>query len=257
MKDALLHSRVAVLTGVGSGLGSGLATAFATAGARVALVARSSGVSDALADKIIAAGGEAIVLRGDISDDESVGRAVASTVEHFGGLDIAVQIAAHPRSSTPLELSAITDAEWATQGDVTLTGCFRLARAAYPALRANGRGRFIAITSAYGLSGDGGNPIYSAQKGALRGFAKSLAKEWGPDGITVNLFAPSSESEATTAYFERFRDAWEGFRKAIPLGRMGNPAIDIAPAVVALASDQFGFVTGQTIPIDGGFYTTL
>lgn len=257
MTDALLAGRVALLTGVGSGLGRGLATAFAAAGARVALVARSRGVSDALAADIREAGGEAIVLTGDIGDDGSVERAVAATTDRFGTIDIAVQIAAHPRSNLPLDLSAVTDAEWSAQGDVTLTGCFRLARAVHPALKASGRGRFMAITSAYGLSGDGGNPIYSAQKGALRGMAKSLAKEWGPDGITVNLFAPSSESEATNAYFARFPEAWEGFRKAFPLGRMGRPVSDIAPAVVALAGDQFGFVTGQTIPIDGGFYTTL
>lgn len=257
MTDRLLEGRVALLTGVGSGLGRGLATTFAEMGASVVLVARSHDVPAAIADDIVAAGGVAMLVRGDISDDASVEQAVKAAVKRFGRLDIVVQIAAHPRSSRPLELSAITDTEWSEQADVTLTGCFRLARAAHPALKASGRGRFIAITSAYGLAGDGGNPVYSAQKGALRGFAKSLAKEWGQDGITVNLFAPASESETTTAYFERFPDAWEGLRKTFPLGRLGHPRNDVAPAVVALAGDQFGFVTGQTIPIDGGHYTTL
>lgn len=257
MTDRLLEGRVALLTGVGSGLGRGLATAFAEMGASVVLVARSHDVPAAIAADITAGSGAATVIRGDIRDDVSVDQAVQTAIERFGRLDIVVQIAAHPRSSTPLDLSAITDAEWSEQGDVTLTGGFRLARAAFPALKASGRGRFIAITSAYGLAGDGGNPIYSAQKGALRGFAKSLAKEWGPDGITVNLFAPASESENTTAYFERFPKAWHELLKTFPLGRLGHPRNDIAPAVVALAGDQFAFVTGQTIPIDGGHYTTL
>lgn len=257
MTERLLQGRTALLTGVGSGLGRGIATSFAAAGANVALVARSSAVPDALARDIRDDGGSAAFMRGDITDPASLAMAVDKTISSFGGIDIVVQIAAHGQSHLSRPLDDITLDEWDEHVAVTLTGCYNVAHAAYPALKASGRGRFIAITSAYGLAGDASNPIYASLKGAIRGFAKSLAKEWGDDGIAVNIFSPSSESESSTAYFEMHPEAWEGFRAAFPMRRMGNPEIDIAPAIVALAGEQFRFVSGQTIPIDGGFYTTL
>ena len=257
MTERLLEGRTALLTGVGSGLGRGIATSFAAAGANVALVARSNAVPDALVREVRGAGGTAAFMRGDITDPASLATAVHNTIGAFGGIDIVVQIAAHGRSHLSRPLDDITLDEWDEHVAVTLTGCYNVAHAAYPALKASGRGRFIAITSAYGLAGDASNPIYASLKGAIRGFAKSLAKEWGDDGIAVNIFSTSSESESSTAYFEMHPEAWEGFRAAFPMRRMGNPEIDIAPAIVALAGEQFRFVSGQTIPIDGGFYTTL
>jgi len=257
MTERLLEGRTALLTGVGSGLGRGIATSFAAAGANVALVARSNAIPDALVRDIRDAGGRAVFIKGDITDPSSLATAVDETVGTYGGIDIVVQIAAHGRSNLSRPLEDITLDEWDEHVAVTLTGCYTVAHAAYPALKASGSGRFIAITSAYGLAGDASNPIYASLKGAIRGFAKSLAKEWGDDGIAVNVFAPSSESESSNAYFAMHPEAWEGFRAAFPMRRMGNPETDIAPAIVALAGEQFRFVSGQTIPIDGGFYTTL
>lgn len=257
MTERLLEGRTALLTGVGSGLGRGIATSFAAAGANVALVARSSAVPDALVRDIRGADGTASFMKGDITDPASLATAVEETVRMFGGIDIVVQIAAHGQSHLSRPIDDIAVDEWDEHVAVTLTGCYNVAHAAYPALKASGRGRFIAITSAYGLAGDANNPIYASLKGAIRGFAKSLAKEWGDDGIAVNVFSPSSESESSTAYFEMHPEAWEGFRAAFPMRRMGSPEFDIAPAIVALAGEQFRFVSGQTIPIDGGFYTTL
>lgn len=257
MTERLLEGRTALLTGVGSGLGRGLATSFAAAGAKVALVARSSAVPEALVQEIRAAGGTAAFLKGDITDPASIAQAVDETVATFGGIDIVVQIAAHGQSHLSRPLDDITLDEWDQHVAITLSGCYQVAHAAYPALKASGRGRLIAITSAHGLAGDASNPIYASLKGAIRGFAKALAKEWGDDGIAVNLFSPSSESESSKAYFALHPEAWEALRAAFPMRRMGDPAIDIAPAIVALAGEQFRFVSGQTIPIDGGFYTTL
>lgn len=257
MTQRLLEGRTALLTGVGSGLGRGIATSFANAGANVALVARSSAVPEALVRDIRDAGGSAAYIKGDITLSDSLATAVDETVAMFGGIDIVVQIAAHGQSHLARPLDDVTLDEWDEHVAVTLSGCYNVAHAAYPALKASGRGRFIAITSAYGLAGDASNPIYAALKGAIRGFAKSLAKEWGDDGIAVNIFSPSSESESTAAYFKLHPEAWEGLRAAFPMRRMGNPESDIAPAIVALAGEQFRFVSGQTIPIDGGFYTAL
>lgn len=253
----LLEGRVALLTGAGTGLGRGIGLSFAQAGARVALLARSRAVPEETAALIRAQGGEAITLTGDVTDRASLDRAVARTCETFGGLDIAVQIAAHGQSNMAVAVEHVSLDLWDEHVAMSLRSCVNLAQAAYSALKASGRGRYIAISSAYGLAGDATNPMYAAMKGGLRGFAKSLAKEWGDDAITVNLFAPSSMSENTRDYFERHPDAWAIFREAIPMRRMGDPQTDIGSAVTALAGDQFRFVSGQTIPIDGGFYTTL
>ncbi len=257
MTEGSLFGRVALLSGAGTGLGRGLALGFAEAGAKVALLARSAEAPAETCARIRASGGAAIVLRGDVTDRASVADAVAAAAAQFGALDIVLQIAAHGRSNQTFALETIDAEEWDAQASVTLDGAFNLAHCAYPHLQAGGRGRFITVNSAYGLSGDGGNPIYAAVKGALRGFTKALAREWGRDRITVNSFAPSSESESTTAYFARNPALRAAFEQAIPLGRLGDPRSDIAPAVVAIASDAFGFVTGQTLPIDGGFYTGL
>jgi len=255
-KPFSLEGRVALITGVGPDLGTGIALALAEAGAAVALAARGKTVPDALAQMITGDNGNACALECDVTDPGQVQSSVAAVLATFGRLDIVVQVASSTGShAQPLETIRLE--EWDAQTQVTTRAAFNLARSCHAALRANGSGRMIFVTSAYGLSGDGGNPIYSACKGGLRGFVKSLAKEWGEDGITVNAIAPSSTSANTEAYFLSNPDAWDVFRKAIPMRRMGDPRTDIGPAVAAMASDAFRFVSGQTIPIDGGLYTSL
>ncbi|MBG6120005.1 MULTISPECIES: SDR family NAD(P)-dependent oxidoreductase [unclassified Sphingobium] len=253
----LLAGRTALITGAGTGIGSALATIFAREGANIVTMARSRDVQEATAEAIRSAGGKAVTVQGDVTSMVDVQAAVAAADDAFGGVGIAIQVAAHGRSNRPIDLATLDLAEWDAQSAVTLRGCYNLARACHPLLARSGHGRYIAITSNYGLSGDGSNPIYAAVKGALRGFAKSLAKEWGDDGITVNLFSPASMSESTKTYFEIHPEAWEGFRPTIPLRRMGDPYVDIAPGVLAIAGDQFQYMSGQTVCLDGGNYTAL
>jgi len=253
----LLEGRTAIITGAGTGIGRGLATVFAREGARVVCMARSAQAQDATAAAIRAAGGEAITIQGDVTAMADVRRAVAAGVEAFGGIDIAVQVASHGHGSKPFDLGSLELAEYDLQSAVTLRGCYNLAQACYPWLARSGRGRYIGITSAHGLAGDATNPVYATIKGALRGFTKSLAKDWGDDKITVNLFAPSSMSEGTEEYFRLHPEALAGIKEMFPLGYMGDPKSDIAEAVLAIAGDQFRYVTGQTLPIDGGHYVAM
>jgi len=253
----MLEGRSALLTGAGTGLGRGIGLSIAEAGGRVALLARSTQATAETVRRIRDLGGEAIALQGDVTDAASVRSAVDAVVRAFGGLDIVVQIASPSGTN---QAGNILDAEaelWDAHFAVNLDSVFHLAQAALPHLRRGGQGRFVTVNSAYGLSGDASNFLYAGQKGALRGFTKALAREWGREGVTVNGFAPSAESETAKEYLDSKPELRALFESMIPVGRMGDPHLDVGRAVAALVSDHFRYVTGQTLPIDGGFYTAL
>ena len=253
----LLGGRTALVTGAGGGIGRGLAQALAAAGANVVIAARRAATGDETRALIEAEGGRAIAVATDVAQRAQVEAAVAAAVEGFGGLDIVIHNASSGQSSLPTACEAIDDARWDEQYAIAVDAAFYLARASFAPLRASGRGRFIVLSSAQGLHGGAMNPVYAAVKSAQRGLAKALAREWGPHGITVNAIAPASETEATKAYFERNPQIREQIVGTIALRRMGEMRQDIGGAVVALCSDLMRFVTGQTIPVDGGAYTAL
>lgn len=254
----LLSGRTALVTGAGgAGIGRGASLALAAAGANVVATARKIEAARAIADAIAAEGGNALALALDVSDRAAVDAAVAAAVARFGGLDIVVQNAVHGGSAHDQALEHVTIDGFREHGAVSLDGAFFLARAAYPHLAAGGQGRMIFFTSLRGVSGSAANPVYAAQKGALRGLSKALAREWGPDAITVNAIAPASMSEAALAYFEAHPDVRAMIEANVPLRRMGDPRNDVGAAIVALASPLCQFVTGQTIFVDGGGYTAL
>lgn len=251
----LLAGRVAIVTGAGSGIGRGISLALAAAGARLAVTARRKETGDETVALIEREGGTAISLQLDVSIYSEVEQAIAATVRHFGGLDIMVHNANNSASAMPIRLEDVTEADWDAQARVSVGGGFHCARAAFPFLRDHGRGRFISLCSAYGLHGAAMNPVYSSLKGGERGFTKALAREWGPYGITVNAISPAAATEPTEIFFSQNPAVKEKFLANFPLGRMGRPREDIGASVVALCSNDFGYITAQTIQVDGGLYT--
>lgn len=253
----LLKDRVAIVTGAGGGIGRGLAEALALSGAHVVIAARRAATGEETAALIHAAGGSALAVETDVADPAAVQQLVDATVGQFGGLDIVVHNASSGLSGKAFKLAEINAADYAEQAGVALGAAFLLARSSFPHLRDTGRGRFIVLNSSQGLHGGAMNPVYTATKSAQRGFVKALAREWGPYDIVVNAVAPAALTDAAKVYLESDPARSAAAMKSFPLGRMGDMRDDIGAAVVALSSDYWRYVTGLTVPVDGGYYTAL
>lgn len=253
----LLKGRVAIVTGAGGGIGRGLAQALALAGAHVVIAARRAATGDETAALIHDEGGSALAIECDVADAAAVQALIDQTAAHYSGLDIVVHNASSGLSGKAFKLSEINAADYAEQAGVALGAAFLLARAAFPHLRDTSRGRFIVLNSSQGLHGGAMNPVYTATKSAQRGFVKALAREWGPYDIVVNAVAPAALTDAAKIYLESDPARSAAAMKSFPLGRMGDMRDDIGAAVVALSSDYWRYVTGLTVPVDGGYYTAL
>ena len=243
----LLADRAALVTGAGVGIGEGVARELARRGARVALhYAGSSAGAHAAMAEITAAGGEAVALQGDLRFVDDCERVVSEAVEAFGGLDILVNNAGVTRAGTIEETSEVLYDE---MFDLNMKGYFFCTRAALPALEQSGRGSVINITSIHGGAGFPNHAAYAATKGAVIGFTRSLAIELAPRRVRVNAIGPGVIE--VPRYFDMPGYTTEFGHTLIPLGRVGLPR-DIAPAVAFLAGDGAGFITGQTLYVDGG-----
>ncbi len=251
-----LAGRTAIVTGAGQGVGEGIARALAAAGANVVVATRRAETGEPVAAAIRDAGGLACFVETDVTVGGSVEAAVSEAVGRFGALEIVVHNAYKPARAHRLDDA--DDEVWAPNARTAVWGAFYCARAAYPHLRAAGpRGRLILVSSPAGVEGSATRPVYSAVKGAQRALAKSLAKEWGGDGITVNCIAPVAESPALTEAFAGDPDLRDAVAARTALRRIGQPERDIGPVAVFLAGDGASFVTGQTIVCDGGSFMAL
>jgi 3-oxoacyl-[acyl-carrier protein] reductase len=244
-----LDGRVAIVTGGGGGLGSGICAALAAAGAAVVVTGRTREKLDRVAAGIVAAGGRALAIEVDIADRQSVAAMTERVVSELGSVDILVNNAAvyHRKPWTE-----ITEADWDQVLDTNLKGYYLCARAAYPALKASGRGRVINVAS---ITFFGGVPFlldYVASKGGIVGFTRALAREVGPDGITVNTLSPG----AFPTDAEKIHPDLENYNREIlavqSIKRRGTPE-DVGHLVTFLAGDGASFITGQLIQIDGGW----
>jgi 3-oxoacyl-[acyl-carrier protein] reductase len=244
-----LDGRVAIVTGGGGGLGSGICAALAAAGAAVVVTGRTREKLDRVAAGIVAAGGRALAIEVDIADRQSVAAMTERVVSELGSVDILVNNAAvyHRKPWTE-----ITEADWDQVLDTNLKGYYLCARAAYPALKASGRGRVINVAS---ITFFGGVPFlldYVASKGGIVGFTRALAREVGPAGITVNTLSPG----AFPTDAEKIHPDLENYNREIlaaqSIKRRGTPQ-DVGHLVTFLAGDGASFITGQLIQIDGGW----
>jgi NAD(P)-dependent dehydrogenase (short-subunit alcohol dehydrogenase family) len=250
-----LAGRVVLVTGAGRGLGRGVALACAAAGADIVVASPRENGTETVAE-IESRGGSAAWVRCDATVAADVDAAVAAAVERDGGLDVVIHNATSRRSSEPVRLEDVDEALWHDHASVSLRGAFHCAQAALPQLRAR-RGRLIVMTSPAGIEGSAMLPVYSMVKGALRGFAKSLAREWAPFGVTVNAVSPLAETPAMTSAYGKDPTLEARLARVVPMGHLGDPETEVGPAIVFLAGEGAGYITGQTLGVDGGRFMTL
>jgi 3-oxoacyl-[acyl-carrier protein] reductase len=239
-----LSGKTALVTGATGGIGGEIAKALHAAGAHVVL----SGTREAVLAEVAAAlGDRTSVVAANLSDPESVDSLVARAEEAAGaGLDILVANAGITRDGL---LMRMKDEDWSEVLKVNLESYFRLSRSAMRGMMKRRAGRIIGITSVVGVMGNPGQANYAASKAGMIGFSKALAQEVATRGITVNCVAPGFiESPMTDALNEQQKTAILG---TIPAGRLGAGA-DVAAACVYLASDEAGYMTGQTLHVNGG-----
>lgn len=247
-----LQDRVAIITGAGGGFGEGIAKHFAELGARVVVADLRTEAAQQVAAAIEAAGGQAIAVHVDVTQDASVADMVAAAVKRFGRLDILVNNAGTTHKNQPmLDTDEKTfDRVYATNVKSIYLG----ARHAVPLFRRQGGGVIINIASTAGLRPRPGLSWYAGTKGAAITLTKAMAVELAPDKIRVNAINPVMGETGLLADFLPGEDSEEVRRKiiaTIPLGRLSKP-IDIAKATAFLASDEADFITGVALEVDGG-----
>ncbi len=245
-----LDGKVAVVTGASSGLGVAFAQAFAEAGADVVLGARRAARLAATAPRVEAAGRRALPVPTDVADPDSCTNLVALAMEELGHVDVLVNNAG---IGTAVPATRETPEQFRQVIDVNLNGCYWMAQACGRVMRPGSS--IINISSVLGLTTAAlPQAAYAASKAGLIGLTRDLAQQWtGRKGIRVNALAPGFfSSEMTDQYPDGYLDSQQA---RIPVGRKGDPA-ELSAALVFLASDAGGYVTGQTLAVDGGMTIT-
>ncbi len=238
-----LDGKAALVTGASGGIGAAIARALHAQGADVVLSGTREAVLAELAGEL---GNRAHVCPADLRDAAAPDALIAAAEAAAGPVHVLVNNAGMTRDGLALRMK---DADWQAVLDVDLTAPFRLSRAALKGMLRRRAGRIVNIASLVGATGNPGQANYAAAKAGLIGMSKALAQEVASRGVTVNVVAPGLvESAMTDAMAEAQRGA---LAERIPLGRMGRPE-DIAPAVVYLASDEAGWITGATLHVNGG-----
>ncbi|WP_431969716.1 3-oxoacyl-ACP reductase FabG [Nocardia sp. bgisy134] len=245
-------SRTAIVTGSARGIGAATARKLAADGFAVAVLDLDEAACKPVVEEIEAAGGKALAVGVDVSDEQSVGAAVQRVADELGAPTVLVNNAGITRDNLLFKMSV---ADWDSVLSVHLRGSFLMSRAAQKYMTEAKWGRIVNLSSTSAL-GNRGQANYSAAKAGMQGFTKTLAIELGKFGVTVNAIAPGFiETDMTAATAERLGVTFEQFREAaakqIPVGRTGKPE-DIANTVSFLVGEGAGFVSGQVIYVAGG-----
>jgi 2-hydroxycyclohexanecarboxyl-CoA dehydrogenase len=245
-----LTGKTAIVTGAGQGLGRGIAHVLAERGACVVLNGRTPAKLAAVKAEIDGAGGRCVVAAGDVGVRSDVAAMVEAALGASGGIDILINNA---QASTPdVSVLGITDEDLEMTFRSGAVGTLYAMQACHPHMKARGGGSIVNFGSSVAVTGDRGFAAYTMTKEAIRGLSRIAAKEWGPDGIRVNVICPSAMSPSAAAFAERSPERFQRVMRGIPLGRFGDPLADIGRAVAALVSDDFSYLTGATLMLDGG-----
>ena len=245
-KEGSLKGEVALVTGASRGIGAAIADELAAQGATVIGTATTESGAQAIGERLAARGGHGRLL--DVTDGASIEALVDAIAKDFGGVSILVNNAGITRDNL---LMRMKDEDWQAILDTNLTSVYRTSKAVMRAMMKARKGRIINIASVVGVTGNAGQSNYAAAKAGIIAFSKSLAKEIGSRGITVNVVAPGFIATDMTAGLPE--DAKAALVGQIALGRLGEPG-DIARAVGFLAGPAAAYITGETLHVNGGMY---
>ena len=244
--DKVLQGEIALVTGASRGIGAAIADELAAQGATVIGTATSEAGAKAIGERLAGQGGHGRVL--DVADPASVEALIDGIASDIGPVSILVNNAGITRDNL---LMRMKDEDWQAILDTNLTSVYRTSKAVMRAMMKARKGRIINIASVIGVTGNAGQANYAAAKAGIIAFSKSLAKEVGSRGVTVNVVAPGFiDTDMTRALPEAARADLVG---QIALGRLGEPA-DIARAVAFLAGPSAAYITGETLHVNGGMY---
>ena len=242
----ILQGEIALVTGASRGIGAAIADELAAMGATVIGTATSEGGAAAIGERLAAHGGHGRVL--DVTDGAAVDALIDGIGKEFGAISILVNNAGITRDQL---LMRMREEDWNIILDTNLSSVYRTSKAVMRGMMKARKGRIISIASVVGVTGNAGQANYAAAKAGIIAFSKSLAKEIGSRGITVNVVAPGFiDTDMTKALPDAAR---EGLIGQIALGRLGEPA-DIARAVAFLAGPSAAYITGETLHVNGGMY---
>jgi len=244
--EKVLQGEIALVTGASRGIGAAIADELAALGATVVGTATSESGAAAIGERLAAAGGHGRKL--DVTDGAAVEALVEDIAKQFGPIGILVNNAGITRDNL---LMRMKDEDWQAILDTNLSSVYRTCKAAVRGMMKARKGRIINIASVIGVTGNAGQANYAAAKAGIIAFSKSLAREVGSRGVTVNVVAPGFiDTDMTRGLPE---DAKQAMLGQIALGRLGEPA-DIARAVAFLAGPSAAYITGETLHVNGGMY---
>lgn len=241
-----MKEEVALITGSARGIGRAIALRLGREGYQVVVSDLTANESEQVVREIRNSGGRATAVSCNVTDSVNVKEMIKQVVDTFGRLDVLVNNAGVSKDNLLLRIS---DEEWQQTINTNLTGVFLCTRAAVSYMMKQKHGHIINISSIVGLRGNAGQASYAASKAGIIGFTRTIAKEYGSRGITVNAVAPGYIETPMTA--EIPKDYWDEILKQVPLRRPGMPE-DIAGVVAFLASPDSDYITGQVIVVDGG-----
>ncbi|MGA1221121.1 MAG: 3-oxoacyl-ACP reductase FabG [Burkholderiaceae bacterium] len=239
-------NRVVVVTGASRGIGAAIASAFAARGAKVVGTATSPGGAEGIGQALAAHAGVGVMF--DAAQPGAADALIDEVLTRHGRIDVLVNNAGITRDTLAMRMK---DDDWGAVLETNLSGVFRTCRAALKPMMKQRAGRMVNVTSVVGASGNPGQANYAAAKAGVAGMTRALAREIASRGITVNCVAPGFIETDMTAKLPQAQQ--EALLTQIPMGRLGHGS-DVANAVIFLASDQAGYITGQELHVNGGMF---